>query len=145
MVSSISSVETSWSWTAASGNYNASYDVWFTSGATGNINSPIAYLMVWLHSPTGAQPRGSLKNSGVTISGVSGTWNVWSDGACISYVATSDINTISFDLNAFIKDAVSNRDGTIKSTYYLHDVFAGFEIWSGGVGLQSNNFSAVVK
>jgi len=144
-VSSIKSVNTTWSWTAnnVSGDYNAAYDVWFTASNTSNINSPTAYLMLWLHMPSGKQPRGSIIAPNVKIAGI--TWNIWSDGQCISYLAVGDVHSISLDLNTFIQDAVNNRDGTIKSAYWLHDIFAGFEIWTGGTGLQSSNFTAVVQ
>jgi len=33
----------------------------------------------------------------------------------------------------------------LTNSMYLHDVFAGFEIWSGGVGLHGNCFTATVK
>ena len=38
---------------------------------------------------------------------------------------------MSFDLNLFIKDAVTNRPNTILSGWYLTNVFVGFEIWRG--------------
>jgi hypothetical protein len=38
------------------------------------------------------------------------------------------VSTLSFDLKAFITDAASSG---ISSSWYLTDVFAGFEIWDG--------------
>jgi hypothetical protein len=32
-----------------------------------------------------------------------------------------------------------------NSGWYLSDIFAGFEIWSGGVGATVNEFTAVVQ
>ena len=101
--------------------------------------------MLFRSDPSQKQPRGNCQWSGVTIPGVPGTWNVWTDGVCISYVATSTVNSLTFDLNAFIKDATSTHTGTISSSMYLHDIFGGFEIWSGGQGLQITDFYAVVK
>ena len=49
----------------------------------------------------------------------------------------------AFDLNVFIKNAVSR--GVIQNTWYLTNIFAGFEIWSGGATLKTNNFCAVVN
>ncbi|MBN2802888.1 MAG: hypothetical protein JXR91_07325, partial [Deltaproteobacteria bacterium] len=69
----------------------------------------------------------------------------WSDGECISYVRQQSIYSMTFDLNAFIEDAVTNRDGTITDSMYLTNVYAGFEIWSGGVGLESTDFYADVQ
>jgi len=67
----------------------------------------------------------------------------------VSYVATSKLNTLTYDLKNFINHAVTNSYG-ILSTRYLTDVFAGFEIWTGADatangGLQVTNFTVDVK
>jgi len=158
-VSALQSVLTTWTWNdngtladTTANIFNATYDVWFSTSAAGE---PSAYtptggfLMVWLHKPTGAQPIGSVKYSSVTIPGVAGKWNVWvgmnGKVPCISYVATPSTKSLSTDLNAFIKDAVANRAGTIQSSWYLTNVFTGFEIWKGGVNVESTAFCAVVE
>jgi len=143
-ISAITSVDTTWTWASggAIGIYNAAYNVWFTSNASGNISAPDKFLMVCFDHASGKQPRGSVIATG-SLTEVPGTWTVWSDGICISYVATSTIHSMSFDLKAFIRDAVER--GVLTNSMYLHDVFAGFEIWSGGVGLTSSGFSAVVR
>src|SRR5690606_5131245 len=72
-VSSITSIDTSWSHNGGSvtGTYNAAYDVWFSTSASGDAQSPSGgYLMVWLYDPPNAQPIGSVMASGVTIPGV---------------------------------------------------------------------------
>ncbi|HEY4106352.1 MAG TPA: hypothetical protein VGM44_20775 [Polyangiaceae bacterium] len=152
-ISSMKSVQTAWSNNAGSisGTYNATYDVWFSSGSGGDngANSPSGgYLMVWFYKPSGAQPIGSIQASSVSISGKS--WDVWYGGTqngvpVVSYVATQGLTSYSFDLKAFINDAVANRPNTIKSGMALTNVFAGFEIWSGGAGLKTNNFCAIVN
>ena len=51
------------------------------------------------------------------------------------------------DLNKFIRDAVDNRtsgSGTITDAMYLTNIFAGYEIWKGGFGPQTNSFCAAV-
>ena len=158
-VSALQSVLTIWNWNdngtlddKTANIFNATYDVWFSTSPSGE---PSAYtptggfLMVWLHKPTGAQPIGSVKYPSVTIPGVPGQWNVWvgmnGKVPCISYVATQSTKSLSTDLNAFIKDAVANRAGTIQSSWYLTNVFTGFEIWKGGVNLESTSFCAVVE
>ncbi len=159
-VSTLTTVPTTWSWNdrgtmadPTTNVYNAAYDVWFSIGPEGDPSdfSPSGgFLMVWLYDPPSAQPIGSVapENRGITIEGVSGTWDVWTgyNGSkpCISYVRTEPSLTLSFDLNRFIRDAVENRPGTIEDSWYLTNVFAGFEIWSGGVGLESTSFCAVV-
>jgi hypothetical protein len=51
---------------------------------------------------------------------------------------------MTFDLNLFIKDAAASG---IQSSWYLTDVFGGFEIWTGSdsAGLQCTGFTCVVK
>jgi hypothetical protein len=105
--------------------------------------------MVWLFDPTSRQPRGSRPagSIGITVSGVSSTWDVWvdrSDPVCISYVSTSPLNSLEFDLNHFIQHAVNTGYG-ITSSMYLSVIFAGFEIWNGGDGLRVDNFCVQVN
>jgi len=137
-VSAIKSVKTGWS---------------VNSGAGGDKEAPSGgYLMVWFYKPPDAQPIGPQPSStGVTIDGVPGTWDIWigpntgnANRPVISYVRTQATQSMEFDLNAFIKDAVK-RPGAIQSSWYLSNVFAGFEIWSGGVGLKTTSFYAIVE
>jgi hypothetical protein len=136
-------------------NYNASYDVWFTASSSPlpsnqyNPGSGGMFLMVWLFKPSDRQPRGSIVASGQTIAGVPGSWDVWWDPGlnpepCVSYVSTNKLSQLDYDLNAFIQDAVTNRHG-VTSSMYLSVVFAGFEVWGGGSGLQAKAFCANVK
>jgi hypothetical protein len=151
-VSALGTVQTGWSHNAAgsiAGTYNASYDVWFSTGAAGDPAAPSGgYLMVWLVDPANAQPIGGVVQNGASVGGIPGNWDVWlgtNDGKpCISYVRTQRTDSMEFDLNAFIKDAVK-RPNAIQSSWYLSNVFAGFEIWSGGVGLKSTAFYAIVS
>lgn len=129
-------------------NLNASFDVWFNTSADPlgeTATDPTGgFLMVWYNKPSNRQPRGSVVASGQTIGSVSGSWDVWSDGKCVSYVRTSPINALTFDLNDFIKNAVSNNR-VIKSNWYLAVIFGGFEIWNGGNGAKVNKFCAKVN
>jgi len=148
-VSSLGTVQTSWTWASngATGSYDATYDVWFSTSAAGDPVSatvPSAgYLMVWLYKPTDNQPNGSSVAS-ATIGGKN--WNLWvgtsNNKPCYSYVAQTNLNSLSFDLNLFIKDAVSR--GYIQNSWGLTNVFAGFEIWNGGVGLETTDFAVTV-
>jgi hypothetical protein len=150
-VSALTTIDTGWSISAGtqSGVYNAAYDVWFSTGASGDPQAPSGgYLMVWFYDPANAQPIGGITASTVSIPGISGTWDVWvgpnAGRPCISYVSRSPITQMTFDLNLFIQDAVKNRSNTIQASWYLTNVFAGFEVWSGGVGLRTHDFYAVV-
>ena len=149
-VSSLGTVQTAWTWASngATGSYNATYDVWFSASAAGDPAGTTipsaAYLMVWLDKPTDNQPNGSSTASAI-IGGKN--WNLWvgtSNGKpCYSYVAQTNLNSLSFDLNLFIKDAVAR--GYIQNTWGLTNVFAGFEIWNGGVGLETTDFAVTVN
>ena len=48
-------------------------------------------------------------------------------------------------LTSFIRDAVENRPNTILDDWYLTNVFIGFEIWSGGAGLETTSFCVNVE
>ncbi|MES1206518.1 MAG: hypothetical protein ABUS79_11325 [Pseudomonadota bacterium] len=157
-VSSITAtgVQTSWTYNDAgvSGSYNAAYDVWFSTGAGGDPSSPTpsgGYLMVWYYKPSDNQPVGAtIPNGTVTINGKQ--FNIWygtnNGKPVVSYVAQQKINSWTFPLGAFIKDAVgrtcSGSTTCLGSSWYLTNVFAGFEIWNGGVGLQTTDFGVNV-
>src|ERR1022692_4134850 len=151
-VSSIAkgSLSTSWTWAAngATGSYNAAYDVWFSTGSGGDpsASSPSGgFLMVWYEKPTANQPIGASVAS-TTIDGKN--WNVWygtnsgNGKPCVSYVAQQTINSLTYSLGDFIQDAVTR--GYVQNSWYLTNVFAGYEIWSGGVGLETTDFSVTV-
>jgi endoglucanase len=151
-VSSITAtgIKTAWTWAdnGATGSYNAAYDVWFSTGSGGDPSSAVpsgGYLMVWYHKPTQDQPIGTSVAS-ATISGKN--WNVWygtnsgSGKPCVSYVAPTDVMSLEFNLGAFIRDAVTR--GYVKDSWYLTNVYAGFEIWSGGVGVETKDFAVTV-
>ncbi len=154
-VSALSNVYTSFSTNASSmgySNYNAAYDVWLTATGTPlpsyqyDPGAGGAYLMVWLFKPTDRQPRGFNAHPGQTVHGLPGTWDVWVDSSnppCISYVSTTPLDKLDYDLNNFIQDSVTNNYG-ITSSMYLSIVFGGFEIWGGADGLTANAFCANV-
>jgi cellulose 1,4-beta-cellobiosidase len=138
------SVDTSWDFsTVSSGVWDAVYDIWFHQTSDYSGGSPNgAELMIWLNYQGGIQPAGS-KVDTVSLSGA--TWEVWHTTMGWQYVAyriTSNATSASFDLNAFVTDAVSL--GYIKNSWYLVSVEAGFELWQGGAGLKSNSFSVSV-
>ena len=173
-ISAMTSVQTSFTWSGgkSGGNYNAAYDVWFAKTqptAGGYDDGPSGFIMVWLYKPSGSQPIG---NAGTTRTAtIAGhTWTVWrgprignargTDGngrPVISYVANdSPVKSFSFDLKLFMNDAVANASDDMSkgggitqpfsNDWWLTDVFAGFEIWSGGdaQGLQ-DTFTCAVK
>ncbi len=142
-VSQISSATSSIDYTYTSGTYNASYDIWLDpTPRTNGVNA--MEIMIWFNRQGPIQPIGS-RTGTTTIGGRS--WEVWtgSNGSnnVISYVAPSPISSWNFSVLDFITD-VRNR-GSITSSWYLTSIQAGFEPWSGGVGLAVNSFSATVN
>jgi endoglucanase len=160
-VSQLTTVPTTWRWrpNEAEGGtstsiYNVAYDLWFSTspgGEPGSYHPSGGFLMVWLHDPPIAQPIGTVHYRAVTLPNVPGSWDVWvgdNVGAgvpCISYVARNRLTSLSCDLNEFIKDAVTYRSDTIQNDWYLTNVFIGFEIWEGGVGLETTDFCVIVN
>jgi hypothetical protein len=161
-ISALTTVPTSWTWSdngtigdTTNNIYNATYDVWFSTAQaeTGTTVPSGGFLMVWYYKPPNAQPIGQIRYSAVTIPGVPGTWNVWiglnGTRPVTSYVATTPVMTLSYDLNLFIQDAVHNRTfngaPALQPTWWLSNIFIGFEIWKGGVNLETTNFCAIVN
>jgi glycosyl hydrolase family 12 len=155
-ISAITSIPTRFSHNASNGDYNATYDVWFAPNGTPPANygtAQAAFLMVWTYKP----------GTRVAIGGRVGTANVanrsWglfvgprggggpdSNLPVISYVNEGPaVPDFSFDLKAFIDDALGRQINGFNNTLFLTDIFAGFEIWSGGAGLRVNEFSATVN
>jgi hypothetical protein len=145
-------VATSWSidtrGVAAGDLWDASYDVWFNASATGNQSGDDARnleLMVWLNHSAEATPTGNRVATGASIAGL--TWNVWygtgGNGPCVSYVLSPTGNSLTnLDLGLLAANAVTR--GYLSVNWYLIDVEAGFELWSGGAGLESTAFSVTV-
>jgi hypothetical protein len=154
-VSALTKVYTSFSTNASSmgySNYNAAYDVWLTATGTALPEYQYdpgvggAYLMVWLFKPTDRQPRGFNAHPRQTVRDLAGTWDVWVDSSnppCISYVSTTPLDQLDFDLNNFIQDSVTNGYG-ITGSMYLSIIFGGFEIWGDANGLRAKAFCANV-
>jgi glycosyl hydrolase family 12 len=158
-VSAIQSVQTRFSHNATSGDANATYDVWFAAQPpTGEYQTASgAFLMVWTYKPGNRNAIGGFGGGGAQTATVDGkTWNLFVGGRAeagdpgagnaqvISYVVPgAAIPDYTFDLNLFIKDAVQR--GLLSPNMFLTDVFAGFEIWSGGSGLRINDFTVNVQ
>lgn len=136
-------VTTSWKTRQPGGSaaYDVAYDLWFNRmpAATGQPDG--AELMVWLNHHGPVQPFGSQVGT-ATIGAVS--YQVWEGaqpwGDTISYVMASPTTSVSnLDVGALAADAV--RRGYIRTSWYLIDVEAGFELWRGGAGLATDSFS----
>ncbi len=157
-IADLHAVPTTWTWTDngaladTDGNiFNAAYDVWFNPSVSDATQySPTGgFLMVWLYDPPYAEPIGGAPAvTGVTLDGVSGTWDIWiglnGELPCISYVRTEMTQSLSFDLLRFIEDAVT-RPGGIDASWALTNVFTGFEIWDGSQNVETTAFCAFVE
>ena len=121
-----------------SGQWNASYDLWFdpTPRTTGQNTG--AEIMVWLNRAGAPQPVGSRVG---TVSLAGGTWDVWFGNIgwnVVSYVRTSPVGSISYPVSTFYGDAVAR--GYAQRSWYLTSIQAGFEPWTNGTGLAVTGF-----
>ncbi len=140
-------VTTSWSTTQPGGSsaYDVAYDIWFSQTAATTGQPDGSELMVWLNHNGPVQPFGSEVASNVTLGGH--TYNVWegtqSSWDTVTYDMTSPATSVAgLDVGTLAQDMVSR--GYTKSSWYLIDVEAGFELWQGGAGLTTNSFSVTV-
>jgi hypothetical protein len=142
-------VTTSASTTLPSGqteNFDDSYDIWFNPNTSTTTNSTGLELMIWMNHAGTIQPAGSLVASNVSIGGTS--YDVWDHnsgaGGTVTYVADSKVTSVTnLDLGPFATDLM-NR-GYLPTGWYLIDVEAGFEFWTGGTGAAYNSFSVCVN
>jgi hypothetical protein len=153
-VSAITALPTRFRHNASGGDNNATYDVWFApSPPQGEYNTALAaFLMVWTYKPG---TRVAIGTSRGQVNVGDRTWELFvgprggggpdNNLPVISYVNTgAAVPDYAFDLKEFIDDAVARNVG-LTTGMYLTDVFAGFEIWSGGTGLRVDEFSAEVN
>jgi len=159
-ISAISSVTSTFRYSGSTTTFNATYDIWFANAIpTATYNDGIdGFVMIWLRDPSGKQPIGS-KQGTATVAGKS--WDVWKGprgagpmGSQSSAPVVSFVNPVENDdsraqnfTNVNIKEFMTAAATYgITSSMYLTDVFAGFEIWSGGSGgnLSVDEFKAVV-
>jgi hypothetical protein len=166
-IGDITSANTTFTWSGgkSGGNYNATYDVWFASSppTAGSYKDGVSgFIMVWFYKPGNNQPIGQSTNTRTATINTKqftvwrGNRNETADGTdgtkrpVISYVANSTLNDWTFNLKDFIKDAVDNAAAdaagpnagnmtAFSGNWYLTDVFAGFEAWTGAdiVGIKA--------
>ena len=158
-ISAISSVMSTFRYSGSTGVYNATYDIWFAKSIpTTTYNDGIdGFVMIWLRDPSNKQPIGSkVRTAKVAIM----DWDVWVGprgpgpmGSTSSAPVVSFVNPKQDDdsraqnfTNVNIKEFMTAAAPDINASWYLTDVFAGFEIWNGGSGgnLSVDEFKAVV-
>jgi hypothetical protein len=142
-------VTTNWSTTQPGGSSNAydvAYDIWINQTPTTSGQPNGTEIMVWLNHNGSVQPFGSEVASNVSLGGH--TYNIWygtqSSWDTVTYDMTSGSTSVSnLDVGTLAQDSVSR--GYTKSSWYLIDVEAGFELWQGGAGLATNSFSVAIN
>lgn len=156
VVSTITSIPSSFAVRPGGSAWDAAYDVWFDRGANTMTRNNALEMMIWLGSAN-VQPIGSQVDT-ATIAGA--TWQVWyTAGASppvISYRRVPTTNSMStFDIIEFVQDAQRRNAGTgrlpangapaLNSAWFLTSVQAGFELWQGGAGAAVTSFAAGVN
>jgi cellulose 1,4-beta-cellobiosidase len=141
-----STAETTWEFTGPSssgGAWDASYDVWINKTPDASAPNGVE-LMVRLRHSDSILPVGSKVVSNVSIDGT--TYDIWwnpPSGSSIGTVTYQMVNqenaARNFSLQPLALNAVAR--GYMSSSWYLADIEAGFEIWQGGVGLRTDDFS----
>ncbi len=153
-VGSITAIPTRFRHNAEVGDYNATYEAWFSTAAPAAdyFSAQSAYLMVWTYKPLNRDPIGTRT---VTVSLGEQVWGVYvgprggsgpdANLPVISYVNEGESNLdYSVDFSVFIRDAV-NRNFGLTNNMFLTDLFAGFQIWDEGEAVQLHEFTAVVN
>jgi cellulose 1,4-beta-cellobiosidase len=141
-----STVETTWEFTgpwSSGGSWDASYDVWINK--TPNASAPNGVeLMVRLRQSGSISPAGSKVVSNVSITG--NTYDIWwnppsgSSTGTVTYQMVNQENAVrNFSSQPLALNAIAR--GYTSSSWYLADIEAGFEIWHGGAGLRTADFS----
>jgi len=139
-------VTTSWSTSQPGGgnDNDVAYDIWFNQTPTTSGQPNGTELMIWLNHNGPVQPFGSKVASDVSIGGRS--YDVWygqQGWNTVSYTMTTGTTSVrNLDLRPLVADLL--KRGYLKSSWYLIDVEAGFELWHGGAGLATKSFSVDV-
>jgi hypothetical protein len=137
-------INTSWNWKGNAGGYwDASYDIWFDRTGQKAQQNNGAELMVWLRTPAGYR-GGRL----VTVAGRRFWFTWWKTshkGKTWNYIQFRYPGTRhgvhALRLMPFIRYA-ENHGGLVRPRWFLTSVHAGYEIWTGGQGLQTTWFNA---
>lgn len=129
---------------SGSNQYDVAYDLFFSPST--NPGQPSAELMVWLNY-SGNLPAGSKVASGISLGGMSGTWDVWEGNVgwpVWSFVRNSQVNSFSGNLQPFIYYVAYSKGWLNPSWYELNIEFGAEIIQSNGANGSINvtNYSA---
>lgn len=134
----------------ASGSWNAAYDLWLGKRRMVTGQADGAELMIWLnrHGKCCALARNS---SMVRVDGYRFRLTHWRHhsrqfGVSWNYVQFRLVHprrrVDHLRLQPFITRAI--KRGLVRSSWWLENVTAGFEIWRGGTGLRTTDFGVTV-
>lgn len=138
----------SWSFgTRAPGQWNAAFDVWFgrhRSAINGQAGG--AELMIWLNAR--GNPPGPSEI--IRVDGRRWHFHHWvaaNDGIRWNYVQLRAVRPVTRVRNLRLLPVIHRvqRMGLIRSRWWLLNIESGFEIWRGGRGLRTTDFSATVR
>jgi len=129
----------------APGTWNAAFDIWFGKKrmTTGQANG--AELMIWLNEHGGccALQRGAPK---VWIDGQQwwlSHWRTRHNGVSWNYIQFRRVhrtsNVTRLKLSPFMK--LVRHLGLVQSSWWLENIEAGFELWTGGQGLTTTQYA----
>jgi len=144
-VSALRRPATSWSArTHSAGKWSAAYDIWFNKTASDAGQADGAEIMIWLDTSGFPHPRAA------RIVRIDHTrwyvlnWVTRHNGTHWNYIQFRRVHPAShvwrMRLQPFFRRA--ERMGLLDQRWYLLNIEAGFEIWSGGRGLGTTGFWA---
>jgi cellulose 1,4-beta-cellobiosidase len=129
------------------GRYNASYDIWFSTAPMKTGQADGAELMIWFNAP------GNALESRVkyTVGGVQyylAHWRSHLGKTWWNYIQFRRVRPASggssyLKIGQFIQVAEKLR--LVKSSWWMDNVEAGFEIWSGGSNVTATRFWAKAR
>ncbi|CAH0022241.1 unnamed protein product [Clonostachys rhizophaga] len=131
-ISAISSIPSKWEWSYTGTDIvaNVAYDL-FSNTDCGD--TPEYEIMIWLSALGGAGPISSTGSSIATVTLAGASWNLWkgqnNQMTVFSFVAASDQNSFSGDLNDFIRYLVESQG--YSGSQCLYSIGAGTEPFTG--------------
>jgi len=143
-VRKIRSLSTSWRFVPAkTWQGNAAYDIWFNPTFRVHGQDTGAEIMLWLDTSKLGMPHGPI----VTIDGTQWLFSYWvmnHGGKRWNYLRFWRLGNATsvrdLDLMPFFAFAERYRR-SLKPAWWLTGVEAGYELWSGGVGMHTQLYS----
>jgi len=138
----------SWSYRfSATGKFDATIDSFFNRTPTQQTIPTGGELMIWLNHQNASLGGPQLPDA--TIDGT--LWHVYlgyketlyGDWWRIAFERATPVTHVTgLDIAPFIQASIDDRG--LAGSWYQQDIQAGFEVWSGGVGLSNYSFAAGV-